>query len=68
MAENKNNLNETALNENDLKNVSGGMSDWRTDQARAADRDRAGRVSMSKNTKNTKSQMSKNTKNAIFDD
>ncbi|MBE5822451.1 MAG: hypothetical protein E7308_00125 [Butyrivibrio sp.] len=52
MAENKKNLNENALNENDLENVSGGVADWRNEQARAADRDRAGRVSMSKNTKN----------------
>ena len=51
MADNKN-LNPDALNENDLDNVSGGVADWRNEQTRAADRDRAGRVSMSKNTKN----------------
>lgn len=61
MAENKKNLNENALNENDLENVSGGVADWRNEQARAADRDRAGRVSMSKNTKN--GVQSKNIKN-----
>ena len=62
MADNKN-LNPDALNENDLENVSGGVSDWRNQQTRAADRDRAGRVSMSKNTKN--GVQSKNTKNQM---
>lgn len=66
MAENKNILNENALNENDLENVSGGVNDWRNDQVRAADRDRAGRVSMSKNTKNgVQSKNIKNTKNQM---
>ena len=66
MAENKKNLNESALNENDLENVSGGVADWRNEQTRAADRDRAGRVSMSKNTKNgVQSKNIKNTKNQM---
>ncbi len=66
MAENKKNLNENALSENDLENVSGGVADWRNEQARAADRDRAGRVSMSKNTKNgVQSKNIKNTKNQM---
>ena len=66
MAENKKNLNENALNENDLENVSGGVADWRNQQTRAADRDRAGRVSMSKNTKNgVQSKNIKTTKNPM---
>lgn len=66
MAENKKNLNENALNENDLENVSGGVADWRNQQTRAADRDRAGRVSMSKNTKyGVQSKNIKNTKNPM---
>lgn len=65
MADNKN-LNPDALTENDLENVSGGVSDWRNQQTRAADRDRAGRVSMSKNTKNgVQSKNIKNTKNQM---
>ena len=65
MADNKN-LNPDALTENDLENVSGGVSDWRNQQTRAADRDRAGRVSMSKNIKNAvQSKNIKNTKNQM---
>lgn len=66
MAENKNNLNENALNENDLENVSGGVADWRNQQTRAADRDRAGRAYYSKNTKNgVQSKNIKDTKNQM---
>ncbi len=65
MADNKN-LNPDALNENDLENVSGGVSDWRNQQTRAADRDRAGRAYYSKNTKNgVQSKNIKNTKNQM---
>lgn len=65
MADNKN-LNPDALNENDLENVSGGVADWRNEQARAADRDRAGRAYYSKNTKNgVQSKNIKNTKNQM---
>ncbi len=65
MADNKN-LNPDALNENDLENVSGGVSDWRNQQTRAADRDRAGKAYYSKNTKNgVQSKNIKNTKNQM---
>jgi bacteriocin-like protein len=56
---NEKNINEAALNEKELENISGGMTDWRQDQARAAARSRTavGREAVqSKNKKTKKTQ------------
>ena len=54
MSDEKKLLNDAAISEDELENVSGGMTDWRQDQARAAVGSRTAILSESRSSKNSK--------------